>query len=46
MPVSTMLTDFERWGEWKGLAIHYIWEDIWWRREHEPVPWLEKLIRR
>ncbi len=44
--MSTMLTDFERWGEWKGLAIHYIWEDIWWRREHEPVPWLEKLIRR
>jgi len=35
-----------RFGEWKMLAVHYIWEDLFWRRSHEPVPWLETLIRR
>jgi len=29
----------------RQLAVHYIWEDLWWRRKNEPVPWLEKLIR-
>jgi hypothetical protein len=27
------------------LAVHYFWEDLFWRRKHEPVDWLEKLIR-
>lgn len=35
----------QRFGQYKKLAVHYIWEDLWWRRNHEPMPWLEKLIR-
>jgi 3-methyladenine DNA glycosylase/8-oxoguanine DNA glycosylase len=35
-----------RFGEWKMLAVHYIWEDLFWRRERDPLPWLEALIRR
>lgn len=43
--VNEILRHFEQFGEYKQLAVHYIWEDLWWRRKHEPVPWLEKLIR-
>lgn len=43
--ISEMLKYFEKWGRWKNLAIHYVWEDIWWKRKHEHVTWLEKLIR-
>lgn len=45
VPVDKMLKYFDRWGKWKNLAIHYVWEDIWWKRCHENLPWLEKLIR-
>lgn len=45
VPVSIMLKTFEKWGKWKNLAIHYLWEDIWWKRRNEHIPWLEKLIR-
>jgi len=27
------------------LAVHYIWEDIFWRRKNEKIEWLEKEIR-
>lgn len=27
------------------LAVHYIWEDIFWRRKNEKIDWLEKEIR-
>ena len=43
--VSKILEHFEQFGEYKQLAVHYIWEDLWWRRKYEEVPWLEKLIR-
>lgn len=45
--VSTeeMVKYFKRWGKWKNLAVHYVWEDIWWKRRHTHIPWLEKLIR-
>jgi 3-methyladenine DNA glycosylase/8-oxoguanine DNA glycosylase len=45
VPVSKMLKRFEKWGKWKALAVHYVWEDIWWKRRNEHIPWLEKLIR-
>ncbi len=45
VPVKDMLSYFERWGKWKALAVHYIWEDIWWKRRHQKISWLEKLIR-
>jgi 3-methyladenine DNA glycosylase/8-oxoguanine DNA glycosylase len=43
--VDELLKTFERFGEYEMLAVHYIWEDLFWRRKHEPVEWLEKLIR-
>jgi 3-methyladenine DNA glycosylase/8-oxoguanine DNA glycosylase len=43
--VDELLRAFKRFGEYEMLAVHYIWEDLFWRRKHEPVEWLEKLIR-
>ncbi|MGB9911285.1 MAG: DNA-3-methyladenine glycosylase family protein [Microgenomates group bacterium] len=45
VPVEKMLKFFEKWGKWKALAVHYVWEDIWWKRKNKHVPWLEKLIK-
>lgn len=46
-PVSTkkLLQFFERFGKYKQLAVHYIWEDLFWKRKNEHIPWLEKEIR-
>ncbi|MFH1170124.1 MAG: hypothetical protein V1704_01005 [Candidatus Vogelbacteria bacterium] len=46
-PVSVpkLLKHFDRYGEYKQLAVHYIWEDLWWKRKHKHIPWLEKEIR-
>lgn len=36
----------KKWGAWKKLAIHYIWEDIFWQRQQgRRIEWLEKEIR-
>jgi 3-methyladenine DNA glycosylase/8-oxoguanine DNA glycosylase len=43
--VKKLLKYFERYGEYKQLAVHYIWEDLWWKRKTKKIPWLEKLIR-
>jgi len=44
---ETILKEADRrWGEWKMLASHYIFEDLFWRRESQRIEWLEKLIRR
>jgi len=46
IPVEKLLDLFEkRYGKYKMLAVHYIWEDLWWKRKNEHIPWLEKLIR-
>ncbi len=45
VPVKKILEYFERFGEYKQLAVHYIWEDLWWKRKNGNIPWLEKLIR-
>jgi 3-methyladenine DNA glycosylase/8-oxoguanine DNA glycosylase len=45
VPVEQMLEYFDKWGKWKNLAIHYVWQDIWWQRRNKNIPWLEKLIR-
>lgn len=34
-----------KWGKWKMLASHYIWEDIFWQRKNKKIDWLEKEIR-
>lgn len=43
--VSRILDHFEQFGNYKQLAVHYIWEDLWWKRKAGQTPWLEKLIR-
>lgn len=43
--VKDILEHFEKFGRYKQLAVHYIWEDLWWRRKHEHITWLERLIR-
>ncbi len=45
VPVDMLLQTFERFGQYKMLAVHYLWEDLFWRRKHESVAWLEELIR-
>ncbi len=46
VPVDRLLRLFERrFGEYKQLAVHYIWQDLFWKRKHASVEWLEKLIR-
>ena len=30
---------------YRALAVHYIWEDLFWKRKHEKIEWLENLIR-
>jgi len=45
VPIKKLLKHFERFGKYKQLAVHYIWEDLFWKRENENIPWLEKEIR-
>lgn len=46
VPAPAILEEIRsRWGEWRGLAAHYIWEDLFWRHRQEPIPWLAALIR-
>ena len=41
-----MLEEVEkRWGKWKMLAVHYLFEDLFWRRKREKIPWIEEEIR-
>lgn len=34
-----------RWGRWRMLAAHYLFEDLFWRHRARPVAWLSPLIR-
>lgn len=34
-----------RWGNWRMLAVHYLFEDLFWQRKNQSIPWLEELIR-
>lgn len=45
VPVTKLLKYFEKYGNYKQLAVHYIWEDLWWKRKNEHISWLEKLIK-
>ena len=45
-PVDTLLRFFDdRFAPYRMLAVHYVWEDLFWRRRQESLPWLEKLVR-
>jgi len=47
VPTQMILDEADRrWGKWKMLASHYIFEDLFWKRETQHIEWLEKLIRR
>lgn len=35
----------KQYGKYSMLAVHYIWEDVFWRRKNEKINWLEKEIR-
>lgn len=43
--VKKLLKYFNKYKPYQQLAVHYIWEDLWWQRKNKPIPWLEKLIR-
>jgi len=46
VPVDRLMGVFnERFGGYRMLAVHYFWEDLFWRRKLGEVEWLEKLIR-
>jgi len=47
VPPQMILDEIDRrWGTWKKLAAHYVFEDLFWKRETQHIEWLEKLIRR
>ncbi len=43
--VKKLIKYFEKYGKYKQLAVNYVWEDIWWKRKNQHIPWLEKEIR-
>lgn len=44
--IDKLLKFINQFGEYKHLAVHYLWEDLWWRRENgEKIDWLDKEIR-
>jgi len=46
VPAETLLQEINRrYGKWKTLAMHYIFEDLFWKRKTQKIEWLEKLIR-
>jgi 3-methyladenine DNA glycosylase/8-oxoguanine DNA glycosylase len=46
LPVASLIHYFEQqYGAYKMLAVHYFWEDLFWKRGYEHIEWLEKLIR-
>lgn len=45
-PTAELLAYFDQeFAPYQRLAVHYLWEDLFWRRRNEPVAWLEELIR-
>jgi 3-methyladenine DNA glycosylase/8-oxoguanine DNA glycosylase len=46
-PVSAkkLLAHFRRYGQYQQLAVHYLWDDLWWKHKNKKIPWLEKLVR-
>ncbi len=44
-PVPVLLKRIARWSPWRTLALHYLWEDLFWRHRAKPIDWLTPLIR-
>lgn len=46
VPTETILKEIDlRYGKWKTLAMHYMFEGLFWKRKTQRIEWLEKLIR-
>ena len=46
VPANKIKDDIKKqYGKYSMLAVHYIWEDIFWKRKNEKIDWLEKEIR-
>lgn len=45
VPVKKLLKYFKKYGRFRQLAVHYIWEDLWWKHKNEPISWLTKEVR-
>jgi len=45
VPVKKILKYFEQFGDYKQLAVHYVWEDLFWQRTNKHISWLEKEVR-
>lgn len=46
IPTGKLLSYFkERFGEFRSIAILYIWDDLFWKWKNEGIEWLDKLIR-
>jgi 3-methyladenine DNA glycosylase/8-oxoguanine DNA glycosylase len=41
-----IINDVKRkYGEYSALAVHYLWEDLFWKRQSQTIGWLEAEIR-
>lgn len=46
VPTEKILNFFKnRYKGYEKLAFHYVWEDLFWKRKHDRIEWLEKEIR-
>lgn len=45
VPVDAILAHIEGWRPWRMLAMHYLFEDLFWRHRAKPVDWLARVIR-
>ncbi|OGG19626.1 hypothetical protein A2721_03065 [Candidatus Gottesmanbacteria bacterium RIFCSPHIGHO2_01_FULL_47_48] len=45
VPVEKLLKYFEKFGKYRQLAVHYVWEDLWWQHRKKPIPWLTREVR-
>jgi 3-methyladenine DNA glycosylase/8-oxoguanine DNA glycosylase len=46
VPASEIVSEARRrWGQWRMLAVHYLFEDLFWRHGKNPVRWLADLMR-
>ena len=45
VPVTVLVERIARWSPWRALAVHYLWEDLFWRHKTKGIDWLAPLIR-
>ena len=46
LPVEKLFKYINKFGKYKHLAVHYLWEKMWWDRKNGiTFDWLEKEIR-